>query len=195
MWKWFGHRHEAKKEKRKPLLEGEDEAAPISAPANPGAEEARRLAETVSEEKGGQTLSRVEKELQEQHFGEGKRDREETKPHLSQVVNETLYAGEIELAIDAPANLKLLSKLYSSLQTVPELRIVRTAGSPNRGLSITITLERPVPLIKVISAKIPGMETVEEPVAKDSMVAGEPVLPPLQEKKGVTKIRLALGGE
>ena len=130
--------------------------------------------------------------LLEQRLPEERPEREETEPGLLEQDSQGLYTGEVELAIDVPVDLKMISKLYNSLQTIPEVRILRTRGSANRGSTITVALGKPIPLISVISSKLPGVAVTPEPPEKDSFVKGKPSPLLGKGKKGVRRIKLAL---
>ena len=73
----------------------------------------------------------------------------------------TIFSGNIELALDAPVDLHLLSQLYDTLLTIPQLRILRTSGSLTRGARIKIILEKPMPLFGNLSTKIPDIQAEE----------------------------------
>jgi len=96
--------------------------------------------------------------------------------------SQTLYTGEVELAIAIPVELKMLSKLYNYLQTIPDMKILRTAGSWDRGTTITVVADKPIPLISIIS-EIPDVEVIAELSQKDSSV------------KGASSSRLRAGGK
>ena len=130
--------------------------------------------------------------LLEQRLPEERPEREETEPGLLEQDSQDLYTGEVELAIDVPVDLKMVSKLYNSLQTIPEVRILRTRGSANRGSTITVALGKPIPLISVISSELPGVAVTPEPPEKDSFVKGKPSSLLGKGKKGVRRIKLAL---
>ena len=112
-----------------------------------------------------------------------KKGGEETGPDLLKQDSHTLYTGEVELAIAKPVDPKVASKLYNYLQTTPEIKLVHTSGSWNRGTTITVVLDKPIPLVSVISSKIPEAEVTPERPEKDGFVAG---------RKGVRRIKLAL---
>jgi len=114
---------------------------------------------------------------------EKREDREETKPSLPKPDRQSLYAGEVELAIGVPVVPNMMAKLYNYLQTTPEIKFVRTSGSWNRGSTITIVLDKPIPLISVISSKIPEAEVTPEQPGIDGFVKG---------RRGVRRIRIAL---
>lgn len=122
-------------------------------------------------------------ELLEQHLPEKRPDREETEPGLPEQNSHPLYTGEVELTITKPVDPKMVSKLYNYLQTTPEIKLVHTTGSWDRGTTITIVLDKPIPLISVISSKVPEAEATAERPEKDGYVSG---------KRGVRRIRLAL---
>ena len=108
---------------------------------------------------------------------------EETEPELLEKNIKSPYTGEVELAIVKPVNPKVVSKLYNYLQVTPEIKFVRTSGSWDRGTSITITLDKPIPLISVLSSKIPEAKMVPERPGEDGFIGG---------KKGVRRIKIAL---
>lgn len=95
----------------------------------------------------------------------------------------SLYTGEVELAVANPVAPKMVAKLYGYLQTTPEIKFVRTSGSWDRGTTITIVLDKPIPLVSVLSSKIPEAKVVPERPEKDGFVKG---------RKGVRRISLAL---
>jgi len=204
--------------------EAEEEAASIIAQANQEAEEIRRRAEAaaeeveepvqlqeevteekveepvqlqeeVTEEKVEEPVGATAEGLLEQRLPEERPEREETEPALLEKDRQALYTGEVELAIGVPVDLKMISRLYNSLQTMPEVRILRTRGSTNRGSIITVALGKPIPLISVISSKIPGVAVTPEPPEKDRLVRGKPSPLLGKGKKGVRRIKLALKGE
>ncbi len=110
-------------------------------------------------------------------------DSEETEPDLLTLDSRPLYTGEVELAISVPVDLKMLSILYNYLQTTPEIKFSRVSGSRERGITITVVLDKPIPLISAISSKVPGAKATPERPEKDGYVKG---------KRGVRRIKLAL---
>ncbi len=108
-------------------------------------------------------------------------DDEETEADLSQSNSQTIYTGDLDLVLDAPVDLYLVSQLYDSLQTIPQLRILHTSGSFKHGARITITLEKPMPLLSMLSLKIPELKAA--PVTEE------------KEGKRNGKINYQLGGE
>ena len=93
-------------------------------------------------------------------------DSEETGAAQSKLDVQTIYSGNIDLALDAPVDLYLISQLYDSLLAIPQLRILRTSGSLIGGARIKITLEKPMPLFGNLLTKIPSIQ-LEEVISKN----------------------------
>jgi hypothetical protein len=115
----------------------------------------------------------------------------ETESAQLKLDSQALYTGEVELDIPVPVELKLVSKLYNYLQTIPELKILHTRGSWDRGTTITVVLDKPMPLISLIS-KIPDVEVTPELPQKDSLVRGRSSSLLRTGGKGVKGIKLIL---
>lgn len=116
---------------------------------------------------------------------------EEPRPEWSAEAREGMYRGEIELAVSAPVELKLITNLYNYLQTVPELRILYTRGSWDQGTTITVVLEKPMPLISILS-QAPGFEVIPEVRGKEGP---SPALPSTLQRgpeRRVPRMNLAL---
>ena len=158
-----------------------------------------QLQQEASEEKTAQptqlrdevTVSEPVETTTEEHPPEERPGRKETDSARLKQDSQTLYAGEVELAIAIPVELKMVSRLYNHLQTIPELKILQTRGSWERGTTITVVLDKPIPLISLIS-KIPGVEVTPELPQKDSSVKGTPSSLLRAGGKGVKRIKLAL---
>ncbi|MEE8443484.1 MAG: hypothetical protein V3S37_07020 [Dehalococcoidia bacterium] len=76
-----------------------------------------------------------------------------------------LYAGEVDLVITPPVSADRITTLYSHLQSIPEIKVLRTAGSWDRGTVVTIATVAPVPLVNLLS-DIPALEV--EPGAPEN---------------------------
>lgn len=100
----------------------------------------------------------------------------------------TPYTGEVELNIGAPVDLKVVSALYNSLQTIPELRILHTRGSAERGTAIIVVLNKPLPLIDILLSKLPRVELVPELLQKDD--SNKPGLLLVKDKKVTRRIKV-----
>ena len=121
-----------------------------------------RLEEEVVEEKTEEQVQ-LEEEVVEEKVAEPVRLEEEVveKPSPIKLDSQALYTGEVELVITAPVELKLVSRLYNYLQKVPDLRILYTRGSWDRGTAITVVLEKALPLVRVLS-ETPGVKVTPE---------------------------------
>jgi len=133
---------------------------------------------TVSE-----PVTEAEEELLEHRLPEKKPGKRETKPDSLKQDSHPLYTGQVELTVAKPVDLKMVSKLYNYLQVTPEIKLARTSGSWDRGTTITVTLDKPIPLISVLSSKIPEAKITPERPEMDGFVKG---------KRGVRRIKLAL---
>jgi hypothetical protein len=102
-----------------------------------------------------------------------------------------LYAGEVELVISAPVNLKLASSLFNVLQTIPETRVINTRGNLGRGSVITVALDKPMPLISTLSAKLPEAKIIPDTSTIDTPENLTAQLPGSQSRKIVKRILLA----
>lgn len=139
----------------------------------------------VSEPVGVTTGELLEQRIQEERPG-----REAAEPTPLKQDSQTFYSGEVELAISVPVDLKMVSRLYNYLQTIPEIKILHTRGTWDRGTTITVVLDKPIPLISVIS-KIGGIEAIPELPEKDSPAKEKLSLLLGRGKRGAKRIRLA----
>lgn len=58
-----------------------------------------------------------------------------------------LYNGEVDLILSPPVDFGRVSELYSHLQTLPEVRVLHTAGSWEQGTVVTVIIDKAGPLI------------------------------------------------
>ncbi len=72
----------------------------------------------------------------------GKKERKAPKKQPGRVAtmeeSKSLYTGEVDLSIKVPVEPTMVSNLYNYLQTKPEIKFVRTAGSWNKGSTIDL---------------------------------------------------------
>lgn len=91
------------------------------------------------------------------------RAKEESATKVEQVSGgPRIYSGEVDLVLASPVNAARVTALYNHLNSIPDLKIVRTAGSWDRGTVVTVTLDKPLALIDLLS-NIPALEVT--PVA------------------------------
>jgi len=140
-----------------------------------------------------ETVKATAEELLEQHPPEERPEEVEARAELLKQDIQTLYTGEVELAIATPVDLKMVSKLYNHLQTIPEIRILNTGGSVDRGTIITVVLDKPVPLIGIIS-KILKIEVTPELSDKGGSVKEKLSSLLRTRKRKVKRIGLILKG-
>ncbi len=61
------------------------------------------------------------------------------------------YTGEVDIELAPMANTDNVVKLYSLLQGISTLRILRTAGSSDRGTVIAVDVSQPLPLTELLT--------------------------------------------
>jgi len=127
----------------------------------------------------------------EERLPEERPSRVEAEPAPVKLDSQALYAGQVDLVIPSPVELKLVSRFYNYLHTIPELRILYTRGSWDRDTTITVVLDKPIPLISVI-LKTPGVEVTPELLEKDVLAKERPSLLLKGEKRAAKRIKLIL---
>jgi hypothetical protein len=90
---------------------------------------------------------------------------------------QSLYSGYVEIVIEVPINPNMVTKLYDYMYTTPEVKLISTSGSWNKGTTLAVNVDKPIPLISVLSSLLPDSEI-------------KPVLP---EKETASKITKAVG--
>ncbi len=148
-------------------------------------EEPARLQEETPKKKIEEP-ARFQEKITVKRAGEGK-----DEAALPKLDSQVLYAGEIELTVASQSELQLVSRLYNYLQTIPELKILYTKGSWDKGTTIAIVLEKPVSLISVLS-EVPGVAVTPELLEKDTLLKGKSVPPLIGGEKEINKIKLTL---
>ena len=87
--------------------------------------------------------------------------RGEEDPGEDRVQGQDWYAGEVELVLSPPVDFAQVSKLYGHLQNLPEVRVLHTAGSWDEGTVVTVSLDRPGPLLSQLAA-MPFLKVTRE---------------------------------
>ena len=77
--------------------------------------------------------------------------------------DESLYTGEVEVVLGLSADADILAKLSVCLVHTPEIKINPTVGSSDRGSIITMVLDKPLPLVEMLSLQIPEAQVTGEP--------------------------------
>ncbi|MFC2067287.1 hypothetical protein ACFLUO_09650 [Chloroflexota bacterium] len=137
-----------------------------------------------------QPLDMGAKGFLEQPLEEERREAETAQTTPSEQYDKTLYNGEVQLILDVPVNMKMVSELYDSLQTTRELRILYSTGSPNRGIAINIRVEKPIPLINLIASKLLGVKVTPDMPGRDNHESGRISSILDKRKSGIPRIRL-----
>ncbi len=103
-----------------------------------------------------QPLDMGAEEIIEQQFEEERREAKTAQTTPSEQKGQTIYDGEVRLILDAPVNMKMALELFDALQTIRELKLLYTIGSPSRSIVFNIEIEKPIPFIDMILSKVPG---------------------------------------
>ena len=77
-----------------------------------------------------------------------------------------IYEGEVDLVIKPLADMARIVELHSLLPNVEGISVISTAGSWDRGTTITVSLESPATLDK-LAAQIPNIEAAHQPQEKE----------------------------
>jgi hypothetical protein len=109
----------------------------------------------------------VEKAVAEEELEQaGKKERKAPKkqPGRTATTEErrSLYTGEVDLSVEVPVEPTMVANLYNYLQTTPEIKFVRTTGSWNKGSTITVVLDKPIPLISELASRLPEADVLPE---------------------------------
>jgi len=95
-------------------------------------------------------------------------DEKEAVPVTLELDRKAPYEGEVEIAVSVPVDPAAVSTLYNHLQMTPEIKILYTRGSWDKGTAITVTIDKPLRLIDVIS-RIPGINITPVRPTKSSI--------------------------
>ena len=102
-----------------------------------------------------------------------------------------LYSGDVEMSVEVPVNLVAVSKLYNYLQSTPDLKVLYTKGSWDKATTIMISIEKPLPIIDMIS-RIPGINVVAKTSHSESEIKGASASLLGTKKDEIKKISLNL---
>jgi len=77
---------------------------------------------------------------------------------------DAILEGEVELAIAVPVDPAAVTKLFNYVQSTSDMKVLYTRGSWDKGTLITVTLDKPMPFLGMISkisglAVLPGVPT------------------------------------
>jgi len=141
--------------------------------------------ETVPQEKEPAVVEPVAEEGEPEKAAKKEEEAEKAEPEMVATKEESQspYTGEVELIVEVPVEPTVVSKLYDYLQTTSEIKFVRTVGSWNKGSTITIVLDKSIPLISVLAAKLPEANVAPERTERSGHA---------KDRRGVRKINISL---
>ena len=87
-----------------------------------------------------------------------------------------LYNGTIELAILPPVSLQQILQLHEHLRPITQMNVLNLGGSVDKGITIRICIETPIPLLKILR-DLPEVEK-----ASDELEETERIVPARQEE-------------
>jgi DNA-binding response OmpR family regulator len=87
-----------------------------------------------------------------------------------------LYNGTIELAILPPVSLQQVLQLHEDLRPITQMNVLNLGGSVDKGITIRINVETPIPLLKILR-DLPEVEK-----ASDELEETERIVPARQEE-------------
>jgi hypothetical protein len=117
--------------------------------------------------------------------------RNESVSDISKTDMEALYTGDIELSITSPLNLSAMFKLYNYLQSTPDVKVLFTRGAWNKNNTIMISLDKPLPIIGMIT-KIPGISVFIKSITRNISVNGNSALLRGTRKEDIKRMVLVL---
>lgn len=71
---------------------------------------------------------------------------------------QSAYSGHVDIVMLAPINTNVVTKLYNYIHTTPEIKLISTSGSWNKGTTLTVNVDKPIPLMSVLSSLLPDLE-------------------------------------
>lgn len=132
-------------------------AAAQEAPAEPTAEleskpvESQALEPPTEEAQTEAEETAAETPIQEKEVSAPEKE----GPDADNVPDPRLSSGETEIVITPPIRAARITEIYGHLQSMPDLKILRTSGSWDHGTVVTVTLNRPIPLVEMLRSGIP----------------------------------------
>ena len=117
------------------------DATPVAVDATPVAVDATPVAASEAAESEAEKPQDEEPKLRGSRSG---RSRETEAKVFTPVPAPDLYEGELDLLIEPFTNVGKISKFYRDLGTVAGVRVLRTAGTWDKGTVITVSLDDPM---------------------------------------------------
>jgi hypothetical protein len=83
-----------------------------------------------------------------------------------------LFEGTVELALPPPIGLEPMLRIHKQLKETAHIEVLNLGGSVDRGITIRIVLDTPIPLLNVVQ-ELPGVHQVSEELpGSESSVPG-----------------------
>lgn len=173
----------ARKKEKPDQLEEKGFVKGVEQPASHQEESSLEVMEQPSPRKE-ETIIIVEEKIEQSQLQEpatvsrpAKRAMEEPleRPSLSKEDSDPLYYGEVELFIAMPVDLKIVAKLDEYLETMSEIKVLYSGGSMARGTTMVVKLDKPMPLISMLS-KIPDIQVIPEFPQKGALMERSPLM-------------------
>ena len=138
----------------------------------------------VSEAEPGKEPADVHGETVIAESSQGMPDSSGGMGEITESSNEPLFQGEVKLIVITPANVGTVLKLYNYLQTLPDIKLVYTSGTRDTEISIALDIDKPAPLLNIIS-KVGGVSLVEGDIVEKA--THENVMSFFAGKKGAAR--------
>jgi len=156
---------------------------PVAEGTAPQKEETAAMEAVAGKTLAGEAVAKEEPE----QAGKKERKAPKKRPRRAATMEESksLYTGEVDLAVEVPVKPTMVATLYNYLQTTPEIKFVRTTGSWNKGSTITVVLDKPIPLISVLASRLPEADVLPERPDLNGHV---------RDRRGMRRISISLKG-
>ena len=83
-----------------------------------------------------------------------------------------LFDGTVELALPPPIGLEPMLRIHKQLKETPHVEVLNLGGSVDKGITIRMVLDTPIPLLSVVQ-ELPGVHQVSEELpGSESAVPG-----------------------
>ena len=137
-----------------PPIEQKSKSAPADSALDVKKEKPNQLKQEATLPKAVESIAKRPPELP---LPEEKPEKQGTSLIPQKLDSEAVYEGEVELAIPPPLDPAALSKLFNYLQVTPDMKVLYNRGSWDRGAVITVSLDKPLKFIGMIS-RISGLK-------------------------------------
>jgi len=81
-----------------------------------------------------------------------------------------VFEHRVDVHLTAPVELSTASRIYAELHANPEIEILQTVGSYDKGTTITVFLKKPVSVLVDALSAVPGAEVMAQEVESPSLI-------------------------